>query len=145
MTIQPFSSDNIQQLTELALALWADSDFDEELAYYKSLLDSVDDMCYLAKAQEGYIGFIHVAIRNDYVEGATDYPIAYVEGLYVKPNYQKLGIGRKLTQMGEDWGRQKGCKQVASDAELDNTESIDFHKKIGFKEVNRVVCFVKKL
>jgi aminoglycoside 6'-N-acetyltransferase I len=145
MEIEAFSSENIKQLTELVLELWTDGDFEEELEYYQSLLDSESDICYLAKAQGSYIGFIHLSIRNEYVEGATDFPIAYIEGLYVKPDYQKLGIGKKLTLMGENWGRQKGCKQVASDAELDNSMSIDFHKKMGFEEVNRVVCFIKEL
>jgi aminoglycoside 6'-N-acetyltransferase I len=145
MKIETFSAENVHQLTELALELWTDCDFEEELDYYKSLLDSESDTCFLAKAEDDYIGFIHVSIRNDYVEGASDFPIAYIEGLYVKPNYQKLGIGKKLTEMGESWGRKKGCKQIASDAELDNLSSIDFHKKMGFEEVNRVVCFVKEL
>jgi aminoglycoside 6'-N-acetyltransferase I len=145
MTIEAFSSKNIKQLTELVLELWIDCDFKEELKYYQSLLDSESDICYLAKAKDSYIGFIHVSIRSEYVEGATGFPIAYIEGLYVKPNYQKLGIGKKLTLVGENWGRQKGCKQVASDAELDNLMSIDFHKNMGFEEANRVVCFVKEL
>jgi aminoglycoside 6'-N-acetyltransferase I len=145
MEIEAFSAKNIKHLTELALELWTDGDFEEELNYYKNLLGSESDICYLAKAQDNYIGFIHLSIRNEYVEGGTDFPIAYIEGLYVKPNYQNLGIGKKLAKMGEDWGRKKGCKQAASDAELDNWASINFHKKIGFEEVNRVVCFVKEL
>lgn len=28
---------------------------------------------------------MHLSIRNDYIEGAIDLPVAYIEGIYVKP------------------------------------------------------------
>jgi aminoglycoside 6'-N-acetyltransferase I len=71
--------------------------------------------------------------------------VAYIEGLYVKPDYQKRAIGNQLVNAGAEWGRQKGCKQFASDTELNNEMSIEFHKKIGFSEANRIVCFIREL
>jgi aminoglycoside 6'-N-acetyltransferase I len=145
MTIEIFSADNVKQLTALALELWTDGSFEEELTYYQSILDAENEVCYLAKVEGVYVGFIHVSLRAEYVEGADDLPVAYIEGLYVKPSYQKQCIAQNLVGLAEAWGRKKGCKQVASDTELSNVHSIDFHKKMGFEEVNRVVCFVKGL
>jgi aminoglycoside 6'-N-acetyltransferase I len=145
MTIEIFSADNVKQLTKLASELWTDGSFEEELIYYQSLLDAENEVCYLAKVEGVYVAFIHVSLRAEYVEGADDSPVAYIEGLYVKPSYQKQGIAQNLVGLAEAWGRKKGCKQVASDTELSNVSSIDFHKKMGFEEVNRVVCFVKRL
>jgi len=145
MDIEPLSADNIKPLTELVLELWPDCVFDEEYENYKNILGSKNEICYLIKEQEIYIAFIHLTIRNDYVEGANELPVAYLEALYVRPNYQNLGIGKKLIAAGESWSRQKGCKQLASDTELNNFSSINFHKKIGFEEVNRIVCFIKEL
>ena len=34
---------------------------------------------------------------------------------------------------------------IASDCELENETSIAFHKRSGFKEAGRIVCFVKPL
>ena len=40
---------------------------------------------------------------------------------------------------------ESGFNELGSDAEIDNINSIEAHKKLGFKEVKRVVCFLKKL
>lgn len=45
----------------------------------------------------------------------------------------------------ENWAKTMGCKEFASDCELDNEESLQFHLKMGFEEVNRIICFTKKL
>ena len=145
MEIQQLSTDNLNNLIDLVLELWADCTFDEECENYKRILSLDNEVCYLVKEQGIYIAFIHLTIRTDYVEGASEFPVAYIEALYVKPTYQNLGIGRKLVHVGENWSRQKGCTQLASDTELNNSIAIDFHKKIGFDEANRIVCFVKKL
>lgn len=145
MEIQQLSTDNLTELINLVLELWDDCLFDEEYETYERILNSDNEICYLIKVQETYIAFIHLTIRTDYVEGATEFPVAYMEALYVKPDYQKLGIGKKLVHAGENWSRKKGCRQLASDTELTNSIAIDFHKNIGFEEVNRIVCFIKEL
>ncbi len=86
-----------------------------------------------------------MSIRSDYVEGATSSPVAYIEGIYVKPEFQRSGIGRKLVAHGEDWGKQKGYTQIGSDTEIKNQTSIGFHLKIEFREANRIVCFLKEI
>ena len=45
----------------------------------------------------------------------------------------------------EDWAREKGCTEFASDCELDNQGSIAFHLGAGFTEANQIVCFTKRL
>ena len=45
----------------------------------------------------------------------------------------------------EDWARSQGCTEFASDCELENTDSLAFHLKCGFEEMNRIICFAKKL
>jgi aminoglycoside 6'-N-acetyltransferase I len=145
MEIETLSSNNLKQFTELVIELWDDSSFDEEFENHKSIIGSENEICFLVKAQESYIAFVHLSIRNDYVEGANDLPVAYIEGIYVQPAHQKQGIAKKLISVAGDWAKQKGLKQIASDTDVANTESIDFHKKIGFEEVERVVCFIKDL
>ena len=39
----------------------------------------------------------------------------------------------------------KKCIEFASDCELTNIESLQFHLAIGFAEANRIICFTKKL
>jgi aminoglycoside 6'-N-acetyltransferase I len=145
MEIQQLSRDNLQYLVELVLELWTECNFDEVYENYKNVIISKNEVCYLVKEEEIYIAFTHLTIRNDYVEGATEFPVAYVEALYVKPSHQRLGIGKWLLDVGENWARQRACKQLASDTELNNSNAINFHQKVGFEEVNRLVCFIKKI
>jgi len=44
----------------------------------------------------------------------------------------------------EDWARQSGYRELASDTETHNQYSIDLHQRLGFLEVERGVCLVKK-
>ncbi|KAA9347965.1 aminoglycoside 6'-N-acetyltransferase [Larkinella humicola] len=145
MTFEPLAIATVKPLTELALELWPDCTFDEEYDYYTSVVKAENEISYLVREQDQYIAFIHLTIRTDYVEGATGPPVAYLEAIYVKPAYQKRGIGRELVRMGQDWGKRNGCRHFASDAELTNAASIDFHRKAGFTEANRIVCFIKDL
>ncbi len=145
MPIEPLSPQTLPELVTLVVALWPECSFEEEWESYQGLLTARDEICYLAKEGPDYIGFIHLTLRTDYVEGASHSPVAYVEGLYVKPEFQHQGIGRLLMRAGEDWAREKKCLEVASDTELDHTESLAFHQKLGFEEANRIVCLIKRL
>lgn len=145
MQIEELSQDNLTDLTELVLELWTECDFEEEYQAYKNIIEADDEICYLLQENNTYIGFIHLTLRNDYVEGTDDLPVAYIEALYIKAAYQREGFGKQLINVAELWAKQKGCSQLASDTELNNTKAIDFHKKAGFEEVNRIVCFVKNL
>jgi len=145
MTVEIISEANLKSLTKLTLELWPDCSFDEEFENYKHIIGAGNEVCYLFKDWDKYIAFIHVSIRNDYVEGATDLPVAYIEAVYVKIEYQRQGIARKLIRVAEEWAKQKGVKQIASDTNITNLASINFHKKIGFEEAERIVCFIKDL
>ncbi|UFH52823.1 aminoglycoside 6'-N-acetyltransferase [Spirosoma sp. KNUC1025] len=145
MQLEKLSEGNIDAFVQLVLELWPDCTFDEEYEYYGQLMSAENHCCYLASNGNKYVAFIHLTLRTDYVEGADTSPVAYVEGLYVTPAYQQQGLAKKLMGVGEEWGREKGCKELASDTELSNSASIDFHKGFGFREANRVVCFIKEL
>lgn len=145
MVTESITTSNIEALAKLMLELWPDSSLSDELESCSSILNNENETCFLFREQEDYIAFIHVTVRFDYVEGADDTPVAYIEGMYVKEDYRHLGIGKKMLQLATDWGQQKGCKQLASDTELSNTTSIEFHTKNGFKEANRIVCFIKNI
>lgn len=45
----------------------------------------------------------------------------------------------------EMWALEKGFAELASDTEITNKNSIEIHKHLGFKEIERVVCFIKKI
>ena len=89
-------------------------------------------------------GFIEINERN-YAEGCSSFPVPYIEGYYVDPDLRGGGFGRQLVATAEDWARARGFDEIASDCQLDNALSMEVHRALGFKEVERIVCFIKKL
>ena len=57
----------------------------------------------------------------------------------------RLGVGRKLMEAAENWGREGGHSELASDCEIDNEVSFLAHTAIGFDETDRIICFRKEL
>lgn len=145
MQVEEISQHNLYALTALMIALWPDCSLKEEYENCQKIMLADDQTCFLLKDDVGYLAFIQLSVRKEYVEGANSKPVAYIEGIYMKEEYRKLGLGAKLISLGVEWGKAKNCTQIASDVELDNQISINFHKKSGFKEVNRLVCFIKDL
>lgn len=132
-------------LTSLALALWPDCSFETELEHYTAAISSKNQACFMARFGEEFIGFVHVTLRTDHVEGTSSSPVAYIEGIYVKPALRKQGVAKLLLAEAESWGKSKGCSEMGSDTELLNMGSIAFHHRVGFSESARVVCFAKPI
>ena len=84
-------------------------------------------------------------LRHDYVEGCKTSPVGYLEGISIHEEYRHQGIARKLVSECEQWAREKGCSEFASDCELTNISSWNFHLSVGFQEENRIICFRKTL
>ena len=132
-------------LAELACRLWSDHTVEEMYTEFAEILAKPDAAFFLAYAEETAIGFAQCQLRYDYVEGTDASPVGYLEGIYVAEGYRKHGIARELLSACESWAKSKGCAEFASDCELDNTQSLQFHLNVGFEEANRIICFTKKL
>ena len=145
ITITEASSKDLNKLVEMVLKLWPDCDYEEEFERNMQMLDATNEQVFLIKVRQESVGFIQLSLRTDYVEGTTTSPVVYIEGIYVEPAHRKLGLAQLLVQHAEKWGLEKECSEIASDVEIDNITSINFHNAIGFKEANRVVCFAKKI
>ena len=90
-------------------------------------------------------GLVEVALRSDYVNGTDSSPVGFLEGLDVNPAFRKQGVAAMLVKTAEQWVREQGCTEMASDALLDNTTSHAMHRALGFEETERVVYFRKLL
>lgn len=137
--------EEVQEAAHLALLLWPDHTLDEFLQEIAKLIAQPDATVFLAYHDTEAIGFAQCQLRYDYVEGTSSSPVGYLEGLYVKEAFRKQGIAKKLVNACENWAKNKGCHEFASDCELENEESLAMHLKLGFSEANRIICFNKKL
>lgn len=50
-------------------------------------------------------------------------PVGYVEAWYVDPDVRRTGYGRALLAAAEAWALRRGCREMASDAQLGNAVS----------------------
>ena len=137
--------EDIDNIVKLALLLWEDSKKEELKQNFLQLFNNDDFAVFLAKNESIIIGFAQVQLRNDYVEGTNSSPVGYLEGIFVKDKYRHCGYAKQLLSECEKWAKLKGCTEFASDCELTNNASLEFHKKLGFVEANRIICFTKKL
>ncbi|NLD26923.1 MAG: GNAT family N-acetyltransferase, partial [Acholeplasmataceae bacterium] len=141
--IRKANATDLKALTQLALALWPDNDADELETEMQGIIEADDAVIFLTTLEDEALGFAQCQLRWDYVEGTSTSPVGYLEGIYILEGWRSQGLGSKLLASCEDWARDRGCQEFASDCELDNHLSFLFHKHTGFEEANRVICFTK--
>jgi len=89
-------------------------------------------------------GYVHIGSRK-YAEGRTTSPVAYLEEWFVDADVRRQGVGKALIAAAEEWARQNGFHELASDTTIDNEISLASHLALGFTEVERQINFIKKL
>ena len=132
-------------VAELAARLWPEHSVEELETEFGELLAGEDCAVFLSEQDGSAVGFAQCQLRHDYVEGTDSSPVGYLEGVYVAEPYRNQRIASALLAACEDWAREMGCTEFASDCELKNTDSLRFHLAAGFTEANRIICFVKEL
>ncbi len=137
--------EHLEELLTMAVDLWPDQNYESLKAIFLEILSAEKFKILLFRESGEGAGFIYLSIRTDYVEGSESSPTGYIEGIYVKPDFRRKGISRKLLQAGEAWIKSRNCTQIGSDTSLDNTVSYDFHTSVGFKEAGRIIAFIKNL
>jgi aminoglycoside 6'-N-acetyltransferase I len=126
-------------------ALWPGSLSDHEAEttrYFEAHLDL--PIVFVAQVSGRMVGFLELDYRK-YAPGCRSSPVPFIEGWYVEPTFQKRGIGRALVDAAEAHARESGYAEIASDAELENSNGIAAHLALGYKETNRAVSFRKSL
>lgn len=137
--------EDVKSVAELAILLWTDSKIIDLEAEMSDYIVSNNAAIFIFYDGTLPVGFAQCGLRNDYVEGTKSSPVGYLEGIFVKKEYRMRGIAKKLLVYCENWARKQGCSEFASDCELINTSSLNFHLNAGFEEANRIICFKKRL
>ena len=145
-TLRRAGDKDVKTVAELALLLWPEhtqAELEEEMA---GVIAGPDSCVFLAELDGRAAGFAQCSLRRDYVEGASSPgPVGYLEGIFVKKPFRGRGMASTLLSACQQWAKQKGCREFASDCELDNRDSLAFHLSTGFEEKGRIICFLKCL
>ena len=144
LEVKKAQSADISDIARLAAIMW-DHPVEELAEEFKALAESPEAALFAAVAKNEIIGFAQCQLRHDYVEGCSTSPVGYLEGIFVEERCRRQGVARALLHACEDWARSKGCTEFASDCELTNVESQEFHRAVGFEEANRIVAYVRKI
>jgi len=145
MDFEVISPLNKEVLCAMFVEMWPDESKEDHQVYVNDVLQKDNQHAILSKRNTDYTGFIYLSLRSDFVPGATAYPVAYIEGIFIRPPYRKKGLATQLVQLGEKWGREHGSRQLASDVEISNVISQDFHQAMGFEEEDRVITYIKDI
>lgn len=148
MPIQSATLSDIERWVELRARLWDDTTYDQHMEEVATMLarPSGEFVAFLDVADAtGIRAFAEAALRRDHVNGCETSPVAFLEGIYVRPEFRGAGIGRDLLKSVQSWAQEQGCAELASDADLGNVASHGFHSATGFEETERVVYFRKRL
>jgi aminoglycoside 6'-N-acetyltransferase I len=149
VTIRAARGPDLTELASLYHALWPDVSLEEhrqELIKMTHGSPSMRCANLLAQTMDGRLaGFLQVGLRSHADGCDPSRPVGFIEGWYVIPVCRRQGIGRRLLAAAEDWARNHGCKEMASDTQIENQVSQVAHQAQGYQVVDRCVHFRKAL
>jgi RimJ/RimL family protein N-acetyltransferase len=138
-----------EALARLRHALWPEASYDEILADMQLMFDGVASSLplvdFVAQLDTRLIGFVEVGLRSHANHCDPTRPVGFIEGWFVDAGVRQRGIGRALIAAAEDWARMQGCKEMASDALVDNALSQLAHERLGYEVANQCTDFRKTL
>jgi aminoglycoside 6'-N-acetyltransferase I len=150
VTVRPVEPRDRPEWLRLLLGLYPGSTTTDHAAAIEAFLagseiaELVPSAVFVAERDgDGLCGCLELSVR-DYAEGCAG-ATPYVESWFVDPDHRGRGVGRLLMQAAEDWAREHGYPEIASDTLLDNRRSQSAHRALGFEEVERSVHFRKTL
>ena len=144
LKIKKATLDETSIIAELAIHMWNSHTIGELKQDFDGYIKS-GGAVFLAWSSSEAIGFAQCGLRHDYVEGTDSSPVGYLEGVFVISEHRRQGIAKMLLTACQNWAKEQGCVEFASDCELTNEDSLRFHLNMGFEEANRIICFTKRL
>jgi len=143
--VRPLEERDLNEWFRLRHLLWDATAEDDHKSEMLDIIEHAESQLVLVAENGGnLVGFLEASIRNFAEDCETDH-VGYLEGWFVDPAFRRRGIGGDLVRMAEMWAREKGCSEMASDAELGNEPGLAAHQKLGYSETSRLIHFRKEL
>ncbi len=148
MNVRAARRDDAQAWALCRARLWPDAEPAELGDEVRAFLDGTGTPLIAAAfvAEDGaeMRGFIELAIRP-FADGCDSSPVAHVEGWFVEPSVRGRGVGSSLMAAAEAWARARGFRELASDTQIHNEDSLAAHLACGFSETERLIKLRKPL
>ena len=151
IVVRPATTADLPTLAAMCHQLWPDATAEEHAGDVALILagnspGALPAVFFVAQDPSGRaVGFVLAGLRS-HADGCDPaHPVGFIEGWYVEPAFRRQGIGGMLVAAAEDWARNRGCKEMASDTWIDHLDSQHAHEALGFEVVDRCVHYRKKL
>jgi aminoglycoside 6'-N-acetyltransferase I len=146
LIVRPIVEEDLSEWFRLRRKLWDATSDEDHQAEMLDIIDHVEtQFVVVAEAGGGKLaGFLEASIRP-FVEDCDSDNVGYLEGWFVDPEYRRHGLGRALVTAAEEWARDRGATEMASDAEIGNDQSLTAHMRLGYEETSRLVHLRKEL
>jgi aminoglycoside 6'-N-acetyltransferase I len=126
-------------------SLWPEETPQQHTEGIDQVLEDGEAWGFIAETPTGApAGFAEIAIRK-YANGCDGRPVAFLEGIWVREDFRRRGLGAQLVSHIESFLTARGFHEIGSDTPLDNDVSQSAHLGWGFSETERVVYFRKLL
>jgi aminoglycoside 6'-N-acetyltransferase I len=151
LVTRPAKLQDASKLAEMCHCLWPEVSAAEHSRDYAPLLagespGSLPAVIFIAEEPDGRaVGFVEVGLRSHADGCDPSHPVGFIEGWYVAPEYRRKKVGTKLIAAAEQWARDQGSIEMASDAWLDALGSQSAHEALGYEVVDRCVHYRKHL
>lgn len=145
IAIKPATPDDAPHWLAMRQALgpdWVTPHAERMIAEYfeSGTIDHLPHTVLIAWRGDDRVGMAEVSLRQ-FAEGCESSPVGYLEGWFVHENRRGMGVGKALVDAAKHWSRSQGCKEFASDAEMDNLASQAAHEALGFEPVCDIRCY----
>ncbi len=145
LNIRQMGASDSAAWVEMRASLWPDEPTVMHAHSVEATLAGEDAWGFIAESTDGTpAAFAELAIRK-YANGCQSQPVPFLEGIFVRPQFRRRGIGARLIAHMEAFLTARGFDEIGSDALIDNHESHAAHRGWGFSETERVVYFRKAM
>ena len=138
MSIRSATVDDLGAITTLSGELgYPSRTEDVERRFSKIMAAAGDHGVYVAQADDGVVGWIHVfgAFRLE------SEPFAEIGGLVVAASHRGRGLGRLLCERAGQWARDHGFRALRVRTRVEREATHRFYERVGFRRAKTQEVF----
>jgi len=102
-------------------------------------LDKNREEIFVAETDGSVVGVIHVEKYSNIYFG----PVGNILGLAVREAHRKMGIGKKLLAVAENWSKEKACIGMRLNSGGTRTGAHEFYRSQGYDNEKNQIRFMK--
>jgi len=128
-------------LTELAWQLGHQAESERLKTRLVDLLNRDDHKLFVAETGGKVAGWVHAFLYRPLHKEC----VVEIAGLVVDEKYRKMGIGRRLLAVTEDWARTQDCTRLSLCSNVKREEAHKFYQALGYQRTKTQYTFTKEL